>query len=58
MGRRVALEAGAQTIAISGGCFQNRLLLTMVAEELREFELCGPGPVPINDGGLAFGQKL
>lgn len=58
MGRRVALEAGAQTIAISGGCFQNRLLLTMVAEELREFELCGPGPVPINDGGLAFGQAV
>jgi hydrogenase maturation protein HypF len=30
----------------------------MVAEELGGFELCGPGPVPVNDGGLAFGQAM
>ena len=58
LARRVAAEAGAETIALSGGCFQNSLLLTMVAEHLHNFELCGPGRVPVNDGGIAFGQSL
>mgnify|MGYP001385651794 CR=1 FL=1 len=58
LARRVAAEAGAETIALSGGCFQNSLLLTMVAEHLHNFELCGPGQVPVNDGGIAFGQSL
>jgi hydrogenase maturation protein HypF len=58
LGRRVAEKTGVQTIALSGGCFQNRLLLTMVAEDLGDFEICGPGPVPVNDGGLAFGQAM
>ena len=58
LARRVASETGAETIALSGGCFQNRLLLTMVAKHLHDFELCGPGQVPVNDGGIAFGQSL
>ncbi len=58
MARAAANKAGATTIALSGGCFQNRLLLEFVAAELQGFELCGPGPVPVNDGGLAFGQAL
>ena len=58
LARRVASQTGAETIALSGGCFQNRLLLTMVAKHLRDFELCGPGQVPVNDGGIAFGQSL
>lgn len=56
--RDAAISAGAETIALSGGCFQNALLLEMVTAELHEFALCGPGPVPVNDGGLAFGQAL
>ena len=53
-----ASDAGADTIALSGGCFQNVLLLEMVSEKLTDFCLCGPGQVPVNDGGLAFGQAL
>ena len=54
----VAQREGAKTIALTGGCFQNSLLLAMVVEALSDFSLCGPGPVPVNDGGLAFGQAL
>ncbi|WP_082176447.1 carbamoyltransferase HypF [Pseudaestuariivita atlantica] len=56
--RKVASEHGATTIALSGGCLQNRLLLKRLMERLSDFEICGPGPVPVNDGGLAFGQAL
>lgn len=56
--RDAASDAGAETIALSGGCFQNALLLDMAADELNGFRICGPGRVPVNDGGLAFGQAL
>ena len=46
------------TITLSGGCFQNVLLLRMMTEQLAGFRLCLPGDVPANDGGLAFGQAL
>ena len=49
---------GTDTIALSGGCFQNVLLLRMMTEQLAGFRLCLPGDVPANDGGLAFGQAL
>ena len=48
----------ADTVALSGGCFQNVTLLKMVMEALPDLRLCGPGMVPANDGGLAFGQAL
>ncbi|MDU8945455.1 carbamoyltransferase HypF [Ovoidimarina sediminis] len=56
---RAAAEArGTDTIALSGGCFQNVLLLEMMISRLDGFRICGPGAVPANDGGLAFGQAL
>ena len=56
--RSLAEAFGTDTIALSGGCFQNVLLLRMMTEQLAGFRLCLPGEVPANDGGLAFGQAL
>ncbi|MGI1661486.1 carbamoyltransferase HypF [Palleronia sp. KMU-117] len=56
--RRAADQAGTRTVALSGGCFQNLTLLGMVCDALTDLELCRPGQVPANDGGLAFGQAL
>ncbi|MDX8355484.1 carbamoyltransferase HypF [Cognatiyoonia sp. IB215182] len=53
-----AEAVGTDTIALSGGCFQNVLLLRRVIDELPDMQICGPGQVPANDGGLAFGQAL
>jgi hydrogenase maturation protein HypF len=56
----VAAEAGLRTVALSGGCFQSRLLLSMTVERLEEAGLrvlvhCH---VPCNDGGLSLGQAV
>ncbi len=56
--RRVAEAAGADTVALSGGCFQNLVLLRGVLCRLDGLRVCGPGMVPPNDGGLAYGQAL
>jgi hydrogenase maturation protein HypF len=54
----VARERGLRQIALGGGCFQNRILLTRVVEELslEGFEVLVPLEVPANDGGIALGQ--
>jgi hydrogenase maturation protein HypF len=46
------------TVALSGGVFQNRLLLARTAEALAErgLRLLVPEKLPPNDGGIAFGQ--
>lgn len=50
--------AGLATVALSGGCFQNRLLTQRVAETLRaqRFSVFVHRAVPANDGGIALGQ--
>jgi len=52
--------AGAHTIALSGGVFQNALLLRLALKGLRErgFEVITHRCVPPNDGGIALGQLL
>ena len=59
---RVALRAREQRhlnrVALSGGVFQNLLLLERVTQLLREnhFEVFTHGRVPANDGGISLGQ--
>lgn len=56
--RRVRAEYGLTTVALSGGVFQNVLLLESLAARLRAdgFTVLIPRLVPPNDGGLALGQ--
>jgi hydrogenase maturation protein HypF len=47
-----------KTVALSGGCFQNRILFEEVARRLEQqnFTVLSHAQVPANDGGLALGQ--
>ena len=58
--RRISGDTGIRTAALSGGCFQNRLLLTLVQEGLERegLEVLIHHLVPPNDGGIALGQAL
>jgi hydrogenase maturation protein HypF len=54
----VAKERSLDRVALAGGCFQNRILLTEVHRGLRNegLEVLVPSQVPANDGGIALGQ--
>jgi hydrogenase maturation protein HypF len=54
----VARETGINTVALSGGVFQNVLLVRLARAELRRLDLrtLVHRVVPPNDGGLALGQ--
>jgi hydrogenase maturation protein HypF len=49
-----------KAVALSGGCFQNRILLESVAAQLRHmgFVVLTHAEVPANDGGLSLGQAV
>ena len=53
-------ESGARfdTVALSGGCFQNRVLFEEIVRRLEQdnFTVLTHAKVPANDGGLALGQ--
>ena len=53
-------EGGARfdTVALSGGCFQNRVLFEEVVGRLEQenFTVLSHAQVPANDGGLVLGQ--
>jgi hydrogenase maturation protein HypF len=55
---RIAAQRGLQTVVLSGGVFQNRLLLEAVADGLERHSLrvILPERLPPNDGGISFGQ--
>jgi hydrogenase maturation protein HypF len=57
---RVREESGLGQVALSGGVFNNYLLLEGVAAALtaRGFAVLTPAQVPAGDGGLALGQAL
>ncbi len=54
----IARRVGLETVALGGGCFQNRLLSERVAGMLQAdgFRVLAPHRVPPGDGGLAVGQ--
>jgi hydrogenase maturation protein HypF len=56
----VAKAAGAERIALSGGCFQNAYLTERAVRRLREegFRPYWHQRVPPNDGGIALGQVV
>ncbi len=51
-------ERGLKTVALSGGVFQNALLLTRCIDllEADDFRVLTHSSVPTNDGGLSLGQ--
>jgi hydrogenase maturation protein HypF len=53
-----ASAAGLDVVVLSGGVFQNRLLLTLTAARLEALGLrvLVPERLPVNDGGIAYGQ--
>jgi hydrogenase maturation protein HypF len=55
---RLAREEGVDTLALSGGVFQNRTLFEGLVKHLRQagFQLLTHRLVPANDGGLSLGQ--
>ena len=55
---RVVEQRRARTVALAGGCFQNRLLLAGAIRALRSrgVRVLAPERVPPGDGGLALGQ--
>jgi hydrogenase maturation protein HypF len=55
---KIKAQSGLGTVALSGGCFQNRLLLSKVTALLRQsgFKVLIHKNVPANDGGISLGQ--
>ena len=60
MCHRIRGDTGLETVALSGGCFQNRLLFGQTVAGLREsgFRVLVHHQVPTNDGGLSLGQAV
>lgn len=54
----LATKTGIRTVALSGGVFMNRLLLSDIRHglEQRDLTVLLPHDVPINDGCIAYGQ--
>ncbi len=54
----ISRQTGVRTVALSGGCFQNRLLQALAVARLEEarFRVLIHRHVPCNDGGMSLGQ--
>jgi hydrogenase maturation protein HypF len=51
-----AIATGMDTVVLSGGCFQNRLLTARTVERLAGVRCLLPRELPPGDGGISFGQ--
>ncbi len=60
MAQEVGHETGLNRVVLSGGCFQNRILLAGCIEALggAGFEVFIHRDVPANDGGISLGQAV
>jgi hydrogenase maturation protein HypF len=58
--RRARDQTGINEVALSGGCWQNRILSARFQELLEDngFKVMTNHHVPVNDGGVALGQAL
>jgi hydrogenase maturation protein HypF len=58
--RGVSRQTGLQKVALTGGCFQNRLLLEKTTARLKEagLRVLTHHQVPCNDGGVSLGQAV
>jgi hydrogenase maturation protein HypF len=56
----IARETGITQVALSGGVFQNRLLLRRVVSSLEDggLQVFTHSQVPCNDGGISLGQAV
>lgn len=56
----IRTRTGLNTVALSGGCFCNRLLLQLTSERLESagFRVLTHHQIPANDGGIALGQAV
>ena len=56
---RALVESGrAQAVVLTGGCFQNAVLLDMTLRALSGLPVMHHKRLPANDGSLAYGQAL
>jgi len=57
---KIREASGLNSLVLSGGCFQNRLLLTKVSGLLSQsgFNVLTHKDVPANDGGISLGQAV
>jgi hydrogenase maturation protein HypF len=57
---RVREQSGVGVVALTGGCYQNLLLLELSAKRLRAqgFRVLTHSLVPPNDGGIGLGQAV
>ena len=51
-------KRGAKAVVLSGGCFQNRVLLEMMVNALADTSVMIHEKTPANDGSLALGQAV
>jgi len=60
MCKAIARESGINEVALSGGVFQNRLLLKLAVSALHkeDFTVLTHRLVPCNDGGVSLGQAM
>jgi hydrogenase maturation protein HypF len=60
MCKLIARDSGIKQVALSGGVFQNRLLLRLTTSALQkeDFSVLSHHLVPTNDGGISLGQAV
>ena len=60
MCRLISKDSGIKQVALSGGVFQNRLLLRLAKATLQKagFDVLTHHLVPTNDGGISLGQAV